>query len=235
MGCFGRAETVTVAVAIESGTKSSDLADVYSAIGEWFLYPEQIDQDLVTDEAVERVASAAGRITPEVENGIRAFHEGREAVTIEEYLCLLELNPQCPLYLGSYQFQEPTTCSSAGVSERNRYMLEIANVYRHFGFEMSGELPDFLPAIADFLAITVGCEGKERELRDAFIDRLVLPGVEPFAEKLGGLDTPYSRLAEAFVTCLRSEVPEGTETTPPGPGPGEGERPIKIWKRNPNE
>ena len=92
----------------------------------------------------------------------------------EAYLELLELNPRCPLYLGSYQFPEPATCSAAGVSDRNQYMLEIGNVYRHFGFEIAGELPDYLPAMTEFLALSCGCEDADAELRKRFIERLML-------------------------------------------------------------
>jgi nitrate reductase assembly molybdenum cofactor insertion protein NarJ len=137
---------------------------------------------------------------------MRAFWEGRGSVDAEAYLALLELEPRAPLYLGSYQFQEPASCSSAGVSDRNQYMIEIGNVYRHFGFEIAGELPDYLPAMTEFLALSCGCEGSDAALRVRFIARMMLDGTRLFAERLEETETVYSRLAQALLLCLEREA-----------------------------
>lgn len=200
------------------------LVDVYSAIAEWFLYPEEVDPESLSEATLHKAEEEAARIDPEVAGHLRAFHQTRHTVGPEEYLNLLELNPRCPLYLGSYQFPEPTTCSQAGISERNQYMLEIANIYRHFGWEIKRELPDYLPAMVEFLAVSAEIiEGRgDAELRLRFIEKLVLPGVEQFAEKLEAEGGPYSDLAQALVRCLRHEV--GAELGGPSNPVENGER-----------
>lgn len=182
------------------------LAAVYGAVAEWFLYPEEVSPASLTPEAVAAVEEAAEAIDPRLAVELREFLAGREAVDPEAYLNLLELDPTCPLYLGSYQFAEPETCASAGVSERNMYMLEIGNIYRHFGLEPAGELPDFVPAVAEFLGFSASSEGSDDELRERLIGRMVLPGARLFAEKLESEEGPYRHLARAFVICLERDA-----------------------------
>src|SRR5690606_35699917 len=84
---------------------------------------------------------------------VDAFLASSSATDPDEYLTLLELAPPCPLYLGSYLFEEPNTCRGAGISGRNTYMLELKAIFRHFGLELTGaELADYLPLVAEFLA-----------------------------------------------------------------------------------
>ena len=212
------------------GRSREQLAATYSLISEWFLYPEEIDPAKLTDEVIAAAEAAAGLIDPAAADHLRQFHADRETIDLDDYLSLLELNPRCPLYLGSYQFQEPATCSAAGVSDRNQYMLEIGNVFRHFGFEIQAELPDFLPAVTEFLAMTVGSEGKDEQLRERFIERLVWPGVRLFADKLAAEETPYAHLAEALLLCLQNDL--GRVPDPPKPTakmpPRNGKQPELI-------
>ena len=132
------------------------LASTYSTIAEWLLYPEEIDPATIDAEAADAAEGAARRVDLRAAAHLRAFWEQRGSVGPEAYLALLELDPRAPLYLRSYQFAEPTTCGSLGVSDRNQYMLEIGNVYRHFGFQIARELPDYLPAMTEFLALSGG-------------------------------------------------------------------------------
>lgn len=184
------------------------LVTVYRTISEWFLYPEELDEATMSDAAMRDIVADAELIDSALPGLLSDFRAGYPDVTVDEYLALLELNPRCPLYLGSYQFAEPSTCASAGVSDRNQYMLEIGNVFRHFGLEIGAELPDFLPAIVEFLALTAGATGENAALRTRFIERMVWPGVRLFARKLEKENTPYHHLAEALTLCLRAEVPD---------------------------
>lgn len=185
------------------------LAGAYGTIAEWLLYPEEIDPAAIDADAADRAASAAGLVDPRIAEHLLAFWREHDSIDVEGYLELLELNPRCPLYLGTHQFPEPTTCSAAGVSDRNQFMLEIGNVYRHFGFEIAGELPDYLPAMVEFLALSSGCEGEEDEaLRRRFIARMVVPGARIFADRLEEIGTIYEHLARALLICLEQEVGE---------------------------
>ncbi|MBI5310148.1 MAG: hypothetical protein HZB14_03820 [Actinobacteria bacterium] len=194
------------------------LTAVYRMISEWFLYPEEIDPLTLTDEAVRDVLVDAEAIGTETVVHLREFRAGYDSVAVEDYLALLELNPRCPLYLGSYQFDEPTTCAAAGVSDRNQYMIEIGNIFKHFGLEIGAEMPDFLPAVVEFLALTAGARGDDAALRLRFIERMIWPGVRLFAQKLATEDTPYSHLAEALSDCLRHEAGDLPEPEPKGQG-----------------
>lgn len=187
-------------------SKQRDLATVYGAIAEWLLYPEDIDPDSLSDAAAATVLSAAGGVGTGIEPGLRRFLAEREAVDAEQYVNLFELSPRCPLYLGTHQFEEPKTCSAAGVSDRNTYMLEIANIYRHFGFQMNGELPDFLPAMTEFLAISAGCSLEDDAVRVRLIDKLMIDGVRIVAEKLDPGEVPHRHLIDALIVCLETEL-----------------------------
>ncbi len=192
-----------------SAAPAEALAVTYGAIAEWLLYPEEIEQEAMDAAAAEEAVEAARQVDLRAAQHLQSFWQQRDSVDPEAYLELLELNPRCPLYLGSYQFPEPATCSAAGVSDRNQYMLEIANVYRHFGFEISGELPDYLPAMTEFLALSSGSADANAKLRRRFIERLMLAGTRTFAERLEEAESIYARLAQALVLCLEREAGEG--------------------------
>lgn len=194
------------------------LTAVYRMISEWLLYPEEIDPSTLSDAALRDVLDDAAVIGEPIAASLRDFRAGYDDVSVEEYLALLELNPRCPLYLGTYQFDEPTTCASAGVSDRNQYMIEVGNIFKHFGLEIGSEMPDFLPAVVEFLALTAGAEGEDAVVRLRFIERMIWPGVRLFAQKLATEETPYNHLADALSDCLRYEAGDLPEPEPRGEG-----------------
>lgn len=194
------------------------LTSVYRIISEWFLYPEEIDPVTLSDEALRDVLADAASVSQATVEHLRGFRAGYDSVSPEDYLTLLELNPRCPLYLGTYQFDEPTTCAAAGVSDRNQYMIEIGNIFKHFGLEIGAEMPDFLPAAVEFLALTSGAQGEEATLRLRFIRNMIWPGVRLFTQKLATEDAPYIHLAEALSECLRHEAGDMPEPEPRGEG-----------------
>lgn len=183
-----------------------DLARVYDAIAEWLLYTEEISPESLAPEAVRETLWAARAIGPEAEDHLRAFLAERESVDAEQYVALFELSPKFPLHLGTHQFEEPTTCSQAGMSDRNTYMLEIANIYRHFGVELERELPDYLPAMVEFLAISASCPPSDDEVRIRLIDKLMIEGVRELSGRLEQEAVPHRRLLAALICCLELEV-----------------------------
>jgi nitrate reductase assembly molybdenum cofactor insertion protein NarJ len=190
----------------EEARQAVGLACVYGAIGEWMLYPDEIGPESFAGDAVTVALGAARLIDADVEEHLRSFLDQRETVDAEEYVNLFELSPRCPLYLGAHQFEEPKTCTQAGLSDRNTFMLEIANIYRHFGVELHTELPDYLPAMTEFLAITAGCPPQDDEVRIRLIDKLMIDGVRLMATKLETLDVPQGHLVEALIRCLEVEL-----------------------------
>lgn len=222
--------TLAPAIVKETGTTSvlDGLVNTYRLISEWFLYPEEVSPVTLSEEFVDAACKAADAVDPAIAGHLREFRAAYDDVDIEDYLNLLELSPRCPMYLGSYQFQEPTTCASAGVSDRNQYMLEIGNIFKHFGLEMHDDLPDFLPAIIEFLALTADAPEENAALRERFIERMVWDGVRLFAKKLDAEDTPYAHLAEALTLCLRHEVGDLPEPDPDAAAKGNKSELIQL-------
>jgi len=128
----------------------------------------------------------------------------QSSISEEEYIELFELDPRCSLYLGSHVFDEPHTCANAAVSDRNGYMIELLALYRHFGLTPHRkELPDYLPLMVEFLALTAGSKDPVRE---RFIREYFLPFLPPMRAKLEGLKTPYLYLLEALERLLKRET-----------------------------
>ncbi|MCU0314427.1 MAG: molecular chaperone TorD family protein [Solirubrobacteraceae bacterium] len=212
----------------EQMTAAHDLSRVYGAIAEWILYPEEIDAETLTPQATEATLRSAAAVSPAVEERLRRFLDERGEVDAEDYVNLFELSPKCPLYLGTHQFEEPKTCSSAGLSDRNTYMLEIANIYRHFGVELSGELPDFLPAMIEFVALSAGRPEHDEEVRLRLIDKLMLEGVRLVVERLDETGAPQRHLVHALQDCLVAEVAARGEVDLVGAAAGEPLTVIQI-------
>ncbi len=178
------------------------LAAFYRAVAEMLLYPE--------DRNNERIAAdlaALADAPEEARNPLTSFLASPRASDLDEYLAVLELSPPCPLYLGSYIFDEPSSCLGAGLSSRNGYVIEVAAVYRHFGFENTGrELADFLPLMTEFLAASL--ERLERDgigIRRRFVEHYVHPGLKPMRERLVQYDSPYAGLVAGLEIAIERD------------------------------
>ncbi len=115
------------------------LKDVYALIAELWCSPPEADtkrEELKKDaeEVIKRLESI------DQESAMLLSRFLRENVISEEdYIDLFELDPQCPLYLGSHTYDEPKTCANAAVSDRNGYMIELVGIYKHFGRMPNGK------------------------------------------------------------------------------------------------
>jgi nitrate reductase delta subunit len=179
------------------------LAPAYRLIAELFLYPDDRDGTRI-DAEMARLGDAA----PELLEPIKAFLDDPAAKNAEEYVATLELAPLAPLYLGAYLFDEPQTCRGAGMSGRNGYMLELANIYRHFGVELAGgELADFMPVIVDFLGISVERRDSDRiGLRRYLVETLLVNGIESLLSALRKCNSAYTHLVEALRVALAADI-----------------------------
>ena len=119
------------------------------------------------------------------------------------------------MYLGTHSYDEPKTCAGAGVSDRNKYMIELRAIYKHFEkIADEKELPDYLPLMIDFLSLTIN--SKNDSVRGKFINEYLLPFLPPVQSKLKELKTPYVYLIDALnkitnidlKTQLVSKIPE---------------------------
>jgi nitrate reductase molybdenum cofactor assembly chaperone len=123
----------------------------------------------------------------------------------EDYVDLFELNPKCPLYLGSHTYDEPKTCANAAISDRNKYMIELAAIYKHFGQQKDGkELSDYLPLMIDFLSLSTA--SRDDPIRDKYIREYFLPFLPPMRSQLQKLKTHYLYLLDALEQILNKEI-----------------------------
>ncbi len=181
----------------------TQLAASYRLIGELLLHPAE------RDEAVIRRNLKTVRAGPaEIFGPIESFLASPVSDSADEYVQTLELAPPCPLYLGHYLFDEPESCQGVGLSGRNEYMIELINVYKHFGFEMANrEMSDFLPVMVDFLWISLERSALDQiGLRRWFLENFLQRGIEPLKEKLEKYESPYALLVESLGAALQADA-----------------------------
>jgi nitrate reductase delta subunit len=178
--------------------------DIYAALADLWCSPQDIDNE----EARRVVGEEFARWESMDEEGAALLARFLEdPIAEEDYVDLFELDPQCPLYLGSHSFDEPQTCPGAGMSDRNGYMLELLAIYRHLGLSPNaGELPDFLPLMVEFLALTADSEDS---IREKLIEEYIIPYLPPMRSRLEELNTPYLYLLEALERVLRLDIEAG--------------------------
>ena len=181
------------------------LKDAYTLIAEQWCSPPEADGDReqVRKDA-ECVVDRIKSIDKEGAALLSRFLE-ENSLSEEDYVDLFELAPQCALYLGSHTYDEPHTCANAAVSDRNGYMIELGGIYRHFGHITDGrELPDYLPLMVDFLALTI--ESKDDTVRGKFIAEYFLPFLPPMHSRLEALKTSYLHLLEALERIINVDL-----------------------------
>ncbi len=190
---------------------TADLTASYQLISELLLNPQERDPALV-----KRLHRFLEEANEDVERWIAKFLATPGSTSRDEYVQTLELSPPCPLYLGSYLFDEPTTCNGVGTSGRNAYMLELAGIYGHFGFDITArELPDYLPAIVDFLWISL--ENQDRDgigLRRRFVEQYVFPGLKPLKAALQKYKSPYALLVSALQSAVEQDLSRMADDAP---------------------
>jgi len=183
--------------------EKTQLTAAYRLIAELFIYPEERDAARIEAEMARLGDAPAALREP-----IQAFLDAPGSTSPEEYVATLELSPPVPLYLGSYLYSEPESCRGAGMSGRNGYMLELSNIYRHFGVELDGgEMSDFVPVIVDFLGLSLErSDADQIGLRRYFVESLLLNGIESLLSALRKYESPYAHLVEALRIALADDI-----------------------------
>ncbi len=186
----------------------------YATVAELWCNPQDVDVDGVR-KAAEELIPILGEVDGEGAAHLERFLAHYPLVE-EAYVELFELNPRCPLYVGSHVFDEPKTCAQAAVSDRNEYMIELIGIYKHFGLSLKGkELPDYLPLMVEFLALTAEAEDPVRE---KFIREYLLPFLPPLRERLQALNSPYRHLCYGLERLLRTDLDVRTKEVIARPG-----------------
>lgn len=145
---------------------------------------------------------------PEVAQIVEAFFTLDSSSDSHEYVSTLELSPPCPLYLGTHLFEEPSTCSGISTSPRNAYMLELGGVYEHFGFDLGSiELPDFLPVMLEFAALSIENEDTDTiGLRRRFLEKYLRLGIRPLSNRLEKFESDYRILMDAIEILVNLDL-----------------------------
>ncbi len=184
------------------------LASAYLTTSILFADPEQMDKDSTNTQLTNLISDLNKVGAHEVATHFQAFHKKLWKITSDEHMFALEMTPSSPPYLGHYGFDAPKSCGEIGVSERNIYMIEVAAVYKHYGLQMEhGEMPDYLPAVCEFLAVSLAEKHPEsRILRTGYIKSLV----KPFLPKLkkGFHGKPWVHLISAVDSLIDIEINE---------------------------
>lgn len=190
---------------VEEQNKETTLKDVYSLIAELWSSPAENNKNR------EKIMRDAQKVIRKLKNInsesalLLSKFLNENKISEEDYIDLFELDPQCPLYLGSHTYDEPKTCANAAVSDRNKYMIELSAIYKHFGKSANGkELSDFLPLIIDFLSLTV--ESNTDSVRGKLIREYLLPFLPPMRSKLKELKTPYVYLIDALSNIMNIDL-----------------------------
>lgn len=174
----------------------------YATVADLWCNPQDVDVEAVRGAAQELVPML-GTVDREGAAHLERFLTHYPFVE-EAYVGLFELNPRCPLYLGSHVFTEPKTCAQAALSDRNEYMIELVGLYKHFGLTLKQrELPDYLPLMVEFLALTAETDDP---IRQKFVWEYLLPFLPPLRERLASLNSPYLHLCDALERLLRLDL-----------------------------
>jgi nitrate reductase delta subunit len=179
------------------------LSAAYRLISELFVYPEDRDPARI-ETALAALAAAPEALRKPLDDFLAAPLAG----SVEEYVSTLELAPAVSLYLGSHLYEEPQSCRGAGMSGRNGYMLEVANIYRHFGVELAGgELADFVPVMVEFLGLSLERSSEDEiGLRRYFVETMVTMGLTSLLTALRKHESPYAYLVDALDVALAEDI-----------------------------
>ena len=181
------------------------LKDVYSLMAELWCSPSEMNakKDEIKKDT-KGVIKKLENINKESAMLLRKFLE-ENTISDESYIDLFELDPQCALYLGSHKYDERKMCANAAVSDRNKYMIELKAIYKHFRkIPDEKELPDYLPLMIDFLSLPI--EFKDDSVRGKFIKEYLLPFLPLIHSKLKELKTPYVYLIDALDKIINIDL-----------------------------
>ncbi|MBT4523957.1 MAG: hypothetical protein HOK75_00825 [Phycisphaerae bacterium] len=179
------------------------IAAGYRLLAELFVNPSQRDESNISNWIMNVKVDL-----PDVANIVEHFLRLDASLSSNEYVSTLELSPPCPLYLGTHLFEEPSTCSGISSSPRNAYMLELGGVYEHFGFDLGSiELPDFLPVMLEFAALSLEQEEKDTiGLRKRFVEKYLRLGIRPLSTRLEKFKSDYLLLMSAIEILVEKDL-----------------------------
>ena len=136
------------------------------------------------------------RALPELETAARRLNPGRERTGIETFLADQKTHNRLQLqerYTSTFDLNPSTTLNMTyhrwGDSEnRAAALVRLQRLYRNAGYDIdSGELPDFLPLMLEFMAAV--SEGHQSDTI-----RQCLTSLQTIVERLRAIAPPYAEL-----------------------------------------
>lgn len=186
----------------DNDLRNEHVTSLYSLMADLWCNPQDVDIENVRENTWQLATAVSGNLN-DFSQSLKNFLK-EEQMSEEDYIELFELNPDCSLYLGSHVYEEPKTCANSGVSDRNKYMIDLIGIYKHFGQSLDGkEMPDFLPLMLEFLSLT--SEQKEDTIRVKFAKEYFLPFLPPLRKRLEELNTHYLFLLDAVEKLVNYE------------------------------
>ena len=202
------------------------MVSCYHLLAEVLLYPEERNQELI-----QQLAPRVKVAPDEVSKPLLELLNDPAIDDCGAYLEELEMSRKHPLFLGFYLFDEPESCQSAGTCGRNGYMIELTAIYRHYGFETDGrEMPDFLPLVLDFLALSADQrEGDRGARRTMLIERYLQPAATAMQKRFVEHTGPWSLAVDGFLALLSAELDEpGLVRSPVPSSPQKTPIPLSV-------
>ena len=197
-------EPATPAVEHPANTRPGDAVSPFKLASVLLQYPTT-----ALFAGLAHLDAAAGACPRGSREPLRRFLAWLRATPPDEvarhYVATFDLRRRCALYLTYYRYGD--------TRRRGMAMLAFTAAYRAAGFEPSGaELPDYLPLVLDFVALTPRGERLLRAHR---------PDLELLRRALHDAGTPYAHVADAVCAQL--------------PGLGKREQALvrRSWQQGP--
>jgi len=184
-----------------SSRAQDSLSILYLCLSRFMANPVELAEDDVESckalarkevrDSDDTVSKEASQVLSSIEAIAEALTGSREGLE-SHYIALFELSPTCPPYIGYYAFSDER--------DRRLFMVEVAEMYKVFGFKLAGrELPDYIPAICEFLGLTVGSKSEHRV---RFIVNYLKPYINSLLECLRRSSPLYFNLYNAFAKLI---------------------------------
>lgn len=176
----------------------------YRWLAEMLLYPDGRDQDRLAELLVE-----VRRAPEDVSGPLLKLKDHPDVWDHDHYLKTLEMTPLCPPYIGHFLYEEPDNCSTAATGGRNRYMIEVTGIYKHFGLALDGtEMPDFMSVMLEFLALSLDLpQRNDTGMREVLVESYLLPAMTPMLKSFEAKGGGWVHAIEALQALLAHEPP----------------------------
>ena len=166
---------------------------LYGLLSKLLLYPAT-ESARAALSRLDDIAELAESVDVEVGGLVRLFAEASKGVDLEtHYVAVFELPPRCPPYAHYWLFR-------GREEEAGSFLVRLKAIYREAGFDIEAELPDYLPAVLEYLAHADG------GIRKRVVREYLLSWVDALIRCLDEAESPYAYLARAVKRLAELEA-----------------------------